>query len=57
MDRQQAVQETARAVLAHGGPAARTDPQIPTTAMGRALNLGATHADIAAEMRRQRGDQ
>jgi len=55
MDRRQAVKEAAREVLAHGGPAALTDPSLPMEAMRRALEAGATHDDIAAEMRRQRG--
>ncbi|MFL4904837.1 hypothetical protein ACJ6WF_17020 [Streptomyces sp. MMS24-I2-30] len=55
MNRQQAVEEAAREVLAHGGPASLTDPKIPLDAMQRALDAGATHDDIAAEMRRQRG--
>jgi hypothetical protein len=54
MDQQQAVQEAARAVIEHGGPDCLTDPHIPLEAMGRALDAGATHDDIAAEMRRQR---
>ncbi|MFJ3705045.1 MULTISPECIES: hypothetical protein [unclassified Streptomyces] len=54
MNRQQAVQEAAREVLAHGGPDALTDPHAALTAMGRALDAGATHEDIAAEMHRQR---
>ncbi|MFD9569976.1 hypothetical protein ACFWBI_09040 [Streptomyces sp. NPDC059982] len=56
MDRQQAVTEAARAVIEHGGPECRTDPQIPCAAMDHALSLGATHEDIQAEMRRQRGE-
>jgi hypothetical protein len=55
MDKQQAVQEAAREVLAHGGPDCLTDPHIPLNAMGAALDAGATHEDIATEMRRQRG--
>ena len=54
MDKQQAVQEAAQAVIAHGGPDCLTDPHIPLNAMGAALDAGATHADIAAEMNRQR---
>ncbi|MGK5497556.1 hypothetical protein [Streptomyces sp. URMC 125] len=54
MSRQQAVEEAACAVITHGGPECRTDPHIPVEAMGRALDAGATHDDIAAEMRRQR---
>lgn len=56
MDQQQAVEEAAREVLAHGGPEARTDARDVVAAMGAALDAGATHADIAAEMRRQRGE-
>jgi hypothetical protein len=54
VDRQQAVQEAARAVIEHGGPHCLTDPHIPLNAMGAALDAGATHDDIAAEMQRQR---
>ncbi|MBD9721949.1 hypothetical protein PV755_09420 [Streptomyces caniscabiei] len=54
MDKQQAVQEAARAVIDHGGPDCLTDPHIPLNAMGAALTAGATHDDIAAEMKRQR---
>ncbi|MBD9723471.1 hypothetical protein PV755_45290 [Streptomyces caniscabiei] len=54
MDKQQAVQEAAQAVIAHGGPDCLTDPRIPLNAMGAALDAGATHGDIAAEMQRQR---
>ncbi|MEU9000522.1 hypothetical protein [Streptomyces sp. NPDC048551] len=56
MNRQQAITEAARSVIEHGGPECRTDPQIPCAAMDRALGLGATHEDIRAEMRRQRGE-
>lgn len=52
--KQQAVQEAARAVLDHGGPACLTDPHTPLNAMGAALDAGATHDDIAAEINRQR---
>lgn len=55
MDQQQLVEEAARELLVHGGPSCRTDPHVPLDAMGRALDAGATHDDIAAEMRRQRG--
>jgi hypothetical protein len=54
MDRQEAVEIAAREVLAHGGPDALTDPRLAVDAMNAALDLGATHADIAAEVRRQR---
>ncbi|MDX3162420.1 hypothetical protein PV516_01215 [Streptomyces scabiei] len=54
MDKTQAVQEAARAVIDHGGPDCLTDPHIPLAAMGAALDAGATHDDIAAEMQRQR---
>ncbi|MFI6700300.1 hypothetical protein ACIBJC_15205 [Streptomyces sp. NPDC050509] len=54
MDKTGAVREAAKAVLEHGGPEHRTDPLIPTRAIGAALNLGATHDDIRAEMARQR---
>ncbi|MFE4691246.1 hypothetical protein ACFRH6_14450 [Streptomyces sp. NPDC056749] len=56
MDRQTAVEAAAREVLAHGGPDALTDPHAALDAMGRALDAGAMHEDIAAEMRRQRGE-
>ncbi len=55
MDRQQAVEEAAREVLAHGGPDCLTDPKQVMRAMGRACDLGATEEDIRAEMQRQRG--
>lgn len=54
--RQTAVEEAARALIEHGGPECRTDPHVATRAMARALDLGATHDDITAEMRRQRGE-
>lgn len=54
MDKQTAVEEAARAVLEHGGPEARTDPHAVVDAMGMALDMGATHHDISAEMARQR---
>lgn len=54
MDRQQAIETAAREVLAHSGPDCLTDPHIPLNAMGAALDAGATHTDIAAEMQRQR---
>ncbi len=54
MNRAQAVADAAREILAHGGPDCLTDPHIGLAAMGQALDLGATHDDIAAEMRRQR---
>lgn len=49
-----AIEETARAVLEHGGPDSLTDPHIAMEAMRRALALGATHGDIADEINRQR---
>ena len=52
---QQAVREAAREAIAHGGPDARTDPQQALDAIAAALDSGATHDDIAAEMLRQRG--
>lgn len=55
MDKQKAIEEAAREVLAHGGPDCLTDPRQVADAMGRALDAGATQDDIAAEMRRQRG--
>jgi hypothetical protein len=55
MDKQTAVEEAAREVLAHGGPDCLTDPRQVTDSMGRALDAGATLDDVAAEMRRQRG--
>ncbi|MFF4576905.1 hypothetical protein ACFY15_00610 [Streptomyces sp. NPDC001373] len=57
MDQQQAVAAAARAVIEHDGPACLTDPRIPCDAMARALDLGATHEDIHAEIQRQRADQ
>ncbi|MDX2700576.1 hypothetical protein [Streptomyces ipomoeae] len=51
---QQAIEEAALAVLEHGGPDCLTDPHTPLEAMGRALDAGATHDDIAAEISRQR---
>lgn len=56
MDKRTAVRAAARAVIEHGGPDCLTDPNIPTGAMRAALDAGATHEDIAAEMRRQRGE-
>ena len=55
MEKQQAVQDAARAVIEHGGPDCLTDPHIPLEAMNRALEAGASHHEIAAEIRRQRG--
>lgn len=54
MDKKTAVAEAARKILAHGRPACLTDPRRATDAMDRALDAGATHDDIAAEVRRQR---
>ena len=54
MDKQQAVQDAASAVLDHGGPECRTDPHLPLQAMGRALDAGATTEDIRIEISRQR---
>ncbi|MFE3578729.1 hypothetical protein [Streptomyces vinaceus] len=54
MNQQQAIEAAARAVIEHGGADCLTDPQIPCDAMGLALELGATHEDIAAAMKRQR---
>lgn len=54
--KQDAVQEAAAAVIAHGGPAALTSPHDTLAAMGRAYDTGATGDDITAEMRRQRGE-
>ncbi|MFJ3948997.1 hypothetical protein ACIPXV_02860 [Streptomyces libani] len=55
MDRQQAIENAASEVLAHGGPDCLTDPKRATRAMKRAFDLGATEEDITAEMKRQRG--
>ena len=55
MDRQQAIEAAARAVIEHGGPECRTDPRAVSDAMAAALDLGAMHDDITAEMKRQRG--
>jgi len=52
--RQTAIENAAREVIAHGGPAALTDPHQTLNAMGAALDAGATHQDIADEMKRQR---
>lgn len=57
MNKDQAIEQAARDVLAHGGPDCLTDPHIATTSMSRALDLGASHGDIAAEMKRQRGER
>ncbi|MFE2912836.1 hypothetical protein [Kitasatospora indigofera] len=54
MNRAEATANAAREILAHGGPDCLTDPHIGLAAMSRALDLGATHDDITAEMRRQR---
>ncbi|MCZ1006351.1 hypothetical protein [Streptomyces lydicus] len=54
MDRQQAIEAAARAVIEHGGPECRTDPKGVLDAMNAALDLGASHGDIEAEMKRQR---
>lgn len=50
-----AIAEAAAAVIEHGGPDSLTDPHVAVEAMGRALDLGATHRDIAEEIHRQRG--
>lgn len=55
MDRQQAIEAAARAVIEHGGPECLTDPRTVRDAMNAAFDLGATHDDITAEMKRQRG--
>lgn len=52
-----AIHEAAVAVLDHGGPESRTDPRIACDAMGRVLDLGGTHRDIAEEIKRIRGDK
>lgn len=57
MNQQQAVEAAARAVIEHGGPDCLTDPRIPCDAMAVALDLGATHEDIRAEMKRQRASR
>jgi hypothetical protein len=54
MDRQTAIEIAAREVIAHGGPQQLTDPHQVVDAIGAALDAGATHEDIADEMRRQR---
>ncbi|MFC8491797.1 hypothetical protein ACFUJU_13540 [Streptomyces sp. NPDC057235] len=54
MNKHDAIEHAAHEVLAYGGPAALTDPHLAVNAMGAALDLGATHEDIAAEVRRQR---
>ncbi|MGW0736337.1 hypothetical protein [Streptomyces sp. NPDC002851] len=53
---QSAVEAAAEAVLGHGGPECRTDPHTVLDAIGAALKAGSTHDDIAAELRRQRGE-
>jgi hypothetical protein len=52
--RQQAIENAAREVLNHGGPAALTDPRQVLDAMRAATDLGATQKDITDEMKRQR---
>ncbi|MEW5529438.1 hypothetical protein [Streptomyces virginiae] len=54
MTRDQAVEEAAREVIAYGGPEALTDPHIALRAIGRALDLGATHRDIENAMKKLR---
>jgi hypothetical protein len=53
-ERGAAIQQAAAAVLGHAGPECRADPHIPMTAMGRALDLGATSQEIQDEIARQR---
>lgn len=55
--KQQAIRVAAQAVIDHAGPECRTDPHIAMDLMGEAIDLGATHADIAAEMRRIREER
>ncbi|MFB7597238.1 hypothetical protein [Streptomyces sp. NPDC056160] len=55
--KQAAIEEAARELLAHGGPDCRTDPHVPLEAMKRAQEAGATADEIATEMRRQRATQ
>ncbi|MYR55538.1 hypothetical protein GTY54_04510 [Streptomyces sp. SID625] len=57
MDKQTVIDEAARELLAHGGPACLTDPHVPLAAVERAFEAGATADEIAAEMRRQRTAQ
>lgn len=45
----------AREVLTHGDSAGRPDPIVALLALGFALEAGATHEEIVAEMQRQRG--
>ncbi|MCX4665058.1 hypothetical protein [Streptomyces uncialis] len=52
--RQQAIENAAREVIAHGGPEALTDPRQVLNSMRTASDLGATHQDITDEMKRQR---
>ena len=52
--RQTAIENAAREVIAHGGPAALTDPHQVLDAMRAATNQGATERDITDEMKRQR---
>ncbi|MFF8656804.1 hypothetical protein [Streptomyces huasconensis] len=55
MDKQTAIEEAARKALAVGGPAALTNVHDTVAAVGRALDEGATYAEIAAEMKHQWG--
>lgn len=55
MTRQEATQLAAREVLAHGGPDCLTDPRQVRRAMKQAHDLGVTHDELIAEMKRQRG--
>ncbi|MFF2650589.1 hypothetical protein [Streptomyces sp. NPDC058045] len=55
MDKQEAIEAAARELLAHGGPDCLTDPRQVRDAMRLAADAGATHDEITAEMRRQRG--
>jgi alkylhydroperoxidase/carboxymuconolactone decarboxylase family protein YurZ len=52
----QLIENAAREVIAHGGPACLTDPHQVLVAMNAALDAGATHDDIVAAMKRSRGE-
>lgn len=52
----QLIEDAAREVIAHGGPAWLTDPKQVMNAMRAAYNAGATEDDIKAAMKRIRGE-
>lgn len=55
MTRQDATTHAAREVIAHGSPIPGPDPDRAGRALDQALAAGATLADIATEIARQRG--